>query len=165
MTGHDPPEYPAAGLGVQGLDMHQQRLVAQALPLSIAGTAHEVRVAAGRADLQYPALHRDRPQVAVLLDEGVLQIDSLAKYAVAFPKMSRLIFARTSSARSRLISICSALTGLLSAPLNWPWLMRLDPVEQRLVNHAQRTRCRRNALAVVHQAHCLLLEFERIARP
>ena len=45
----------------------------------------------------------------VALDEGVLQIDPLAKYAVAFSKMSRSIFTRASSARSRLISICSAL--------------------------------------------------------
>ncbi|OGB69074.1 MAG: hypothetical protein A2486_04720 [Burkholderiales bacterium RIFOXYC12_FULL_65_23] len=34
--------------------------------------------------------------------------------------MSRSIFTRASSARSRLISICSALTGLLSAPLSQP---------------------------------------------
>ena len=74
---------------------------------------------AGRADLQYAALHRDRPQAAVLLDEGVLQIDPLAKYAVAFPKMSRSIFTRANAARNRLISICSALTGaLLSAPVS-----------------------------------------------
>ena len=93
--------------------MHQQRLVVQVAPLRIAGTAKEVRVVAGRADLQHPALHRDRPRKPVTLDEGVLQIDPLAKYAVAFAKISRSIFTRASSARSRLISICSALTGLL----------------------------------------------------
>ena len=110
---------------------------AQVLPLRSAGTAHQVRVVAGRADLQHPALHRDRPQAAVLLDEGVLQIDPLAKYAVAFPRMSRSIFTRANSACSRLISICSALTGTLpSAPCELALLMRLDPVEQRLVDHA-----------------------------
>ena len=99
--------------------MHQQRLVAQVAPLRTNGTARQVRVVAGRADLQYLALHRDRPQAAVLLDEGVLQIDPLAKYAVAFPKMSRSIFTRANAARNRLISICSALTGaLLSAPVS-----------------------------------------------
>ena len=42
----------------------------------------------------------------------------------------------------------------------------VDIVEQRLLNHAQRARHRRrDALAVVHQAHCLLLEFERVACP
>ena len=35
---------------MQRLDMHQQRLVAQVVPLCIAGTAHEVRVVAGCAD-------------------------------------------------------------------------------------------------------------------
>ena len=39
--------------------------------------------------------------------------------------MSRSIFTRASSARSRLISICSALTGLLSAPLSLPSLLAL----------------------------------------
>ena len=91
---------------MHGLDRHQKRLVAQVASLRIAGTAHQVRVVAGRADLEYPALHRDRPQAAVLLNEGVLQIDPLAKYAVAFPRMSRSIFTRANSARSRLISIC-----------------------------------------------------------
>ena len=43
--------------------------------------------------------------------------------------------------------------------------MRFDPVEQRLVNHAQRARRRSDALAVLYQAHGLLLEFERVARP
>lgn len=37
----------------------------------------------------------------VALDEGVFQIDPLAKYAVAFPKMSRAIFTRASSVRSQ----------------------------------------------------------------
>ncbi len=37
----------------------------------------------------------------------------MAKYAVAFPRMSRSIVTRASSARRRAISICSALTGLL----------------------------------------------------
>ena len=49
----------------------------------------------------------------VALDEGVLQIDPLAMYAFAFLRMSRSIFTRASSARSRLISICSVLTGAL----------------------------------------------------
>ena len=51
--------------------------------------------------------------MAVAMDKGVLQLWPLAKYAVAFPKISRSIFTRASSALSRLISICSALTGAL----------------------------------------------------
>ena len=34
-------------------------------------------------------------------------------YAVAFPKIPGFVFTRASSALSRLISICSTLTGLL----------------------------------------------------
>jgi len=56
----------------------------------------------------------------VSVDEGVLQLRTFAKYAVAFPRMSRSILTRASSALSRLISICSALTTLLSAPLSLP---------------------------------------------
>jgi hypothetical protein len=102
--------------------VHQQRLVAQVAPLCIAGTAQEVGVVAGRTDLQCPALHRYRPGMPVALDEGVLQIDPLAKYDVAFPKMPGSIFTRGNSARSRLISICSALAGLPSAHLSFPCL-------------------------------------------
>ena len=79
--------------------------------------------------------------------------------------MSRSIFTRASSALSRLISICSALTGLLPAPVSLPWLMRLDPVEQRLVNHTQRSGHRCNSLSTLDQLERLLLEFERVARP
>ena len=60
------------------------------------------------------------PGMPVALDEGILQIDPFAKYAIAFPRMPGSIFTRASSARSRLISICSALTGLLSTPLSLP---------------------------------------------
>ena len=79
--------------------------------------------------------------------------------------MSRSIFTRANSARSRLISICSVLTGLLSAPVSLPCLCALTPVGQGLVDYPQSVRHSRDALAVVHQAHCLLLEFERVARP
>ena len=108
------------GLGVDGLDVHQQRVVAEVATLGRAGRPHEVLVVPGHAGLQHPALHRDRPDAAVSVDEGVLQLCAFAKYAVAFPRMSRSILTRASSARSRLISICSALTTLLSAPLSLP---------------------------------------------
>jgi hypothetical protein len=54
-------------------------------------------------------------------NEGRLYFWTFAKYAVAFPSMSRSIFARASSARRRLISNCaahytSAATGLLQLP-------------------------------------------------
>jgi hypothetical protein len=48
------------------------------------------------------------------LDEGLLHFWPFAKYAVALPRMSRSIFTRASSARKRLISICSAVTPALS---------------------------------------------------
>jgi len=106
---------------VDHLDVHQQRIVAQVAPLRRAGTAYEVLVIPGHAGLQHAALHRDRPYLAMAIDEGVLQLCAFAKYGVAFPRMSRYIFTRASSARSRLISICSALTTLLL--LSAPWTL------------------------------------------
>src|SRR3954453_19541321 len=67
----------------------------------------------GYADLEYPALHTDRPGPPIAFDEGILHFWPFAKYAVAFPKMSRSIVTRASSARKRLISICSAVTPAL----------------------------------------------------
>lgn len=42
--------------------------------------------------------------------------------------------------------------------------MGLDPVEQRLVDHAQSPSCRRQTLPALDQPYGLLLEFERAAR-
>lgn len=85
-----------------------------------AGSTSNVRVKPHHTDLQHPALHRDLPQAPVPLDEGVVHFATFAKYAVAFPWMSRSILTRANSARSRAISICFALTGLLSASVSRP---------------------------------------------
>src|ERR1039458_1075107 len=69
---------------------------------------------------QYLALQADGPPALVSGDPGVLHIDSFAKYAVAFFKISRSILTRASSALSRASSICSALTGLVPAPASLP---------------------------------------------
>ena len=42
--------------------------------------------------------------------------------------------------------------------------MRHDPVEQRLIDYAQRAHRRRNALDEAYQTRCLMLEFQRLAR-
>jgi hypothetical protein len=76
-------------------------------------------VAAG-AHTQNPALKSDRPDPGMALDKGIFHRDSLAKYAVAFFKMSRSIWASANSFRSRAISICSALTGLAAVSLSFP---------------------------------------------
>src|SRR5271166_2879157 len=73
------------------------------------------------AHAQHPALHADWPHPPVTLNKGVLHFWPFAKYAVAFPRMSRSIVTRASSARRRLFSICSAVTALpLLAPLSLP---------------------------------------------
>ena len=54
------------------------------------------------------------------VDKGILQLCAFAKYAVAFPKMSRSIFTRANSARNRLIAICSAPSDLAAAAMLCP---------------------------------------------
>ncbi len=54
----------------------------------------------GLAETPYRVLHRQ------LADDGVLQPDSLAKYAAAFFRMSRSSVTRLSSARKRRSSAC-----------------------------------------------------------
>lgn len=64
----------------------------------------------------------------MLLDEGVLQPHSLAKYATAFFKMPRSSGTRLSSARS--LRIIVLLTQLLE-------LVELDPGVKAVYGHAQ----------------------------
>src|SRR5208282_2046173 len=79
----------------------------------------------------------------VTSNKGVLHFWPFAKYAVAFPRMSRSIFTRANSARKRLISICSELTLLLFAPVSRP---------------------SRFALARLYHSNRFLLELERVLR-
>src|ERR1035441_3191368 len=73
------------------------------------------------AHQQHPALHTDRPDPLVALNKGVLHFWPFAKYAVAFPRMSRSIVTLTAAASRWLFSICSAVTaGLLLAPFKVP---------------------------------------------
>lgn len=66
------------------------------------------------------------------MDKGVLQVKLLAKYAVAFPRMSHSILTLVNSALMRLIATCSALTGFL-ATRQRALLVDLDSVEERLL--------------------------------
>jgi hypothetical protein len=56
----------------------------------------------------------------LLINPGVLHTTSLAKYAVAFFRISHSRFSLTFSARSRDKSICSCVTGLVPAPVSLP---------------------------------------------
>src|SRR5450631_3083961 len=81
----------------------------------------KVLVVACHTDSEHAALYSDRPLPAVASNQGVLHFCPLAKYAIAFPKMSRSIVTRARSARTRLIYICSAATvDRLSAPFSVP---------------------------------------------
>src|ERR1017187_4923483 len=119
-----PDPRPAVGSAIRrihGADMHQQSLIPQMATRNHTPPANPVFMVTGHAHPQNPALHTDRPHPPVTLNKGVLHFWPFAKYAVAFPRMSRSILTRPNSARKRLISICSALTALLLwAPLSLP---------------------------------------------
>ena len=111
-----PDARPAVGSPIfceDSTNMRQQRLVGQMAALGNLLTPRHVLMKAGYTHSQHPALHANRPLKSMTFDEGILHFWPLAKYAVAFPKMSRSIVTRASSARKRLISICSAVTPAL----------------------------------------------------
>src|ERR1035438_5155237 len=115
------PSISAAILCVNSADMDQQCFVTEVAALSNVHTSRQVFMVAGNAHPLHPTLHPDAPDQPVTLNKGVLHRWPFAKYAVAFPKMSRSIVTRANSARKRLISICSAVTcGLLVAPFKVP---------------------------------------------
>ena len=62
------------------------------------------------------------------------------------------------------LHLLGAHGGLAVSALELAQPVRLDPVEQRLIDHAQCPRRRRDALPAFHQSNRLLLEFERVAR-
>jgi hypothetical protein len=97
-------------LSVGRANMHQQCCVAQVPPLGDPPQPPQVLVVTGDAHAEHSALHTDRPDPPVALNNGILHFWPFAKYAIAFPRMSRSIVTRVNSARRRLISICSALT-------------------------------------------------------
>src|ERR1019366_8696740 len=113
-----PDPRPAVGSAIRrihGADMHQQSLITQMATRNHTPPANPVFMVTGHAHPQNSALHTDRPHPPVTLNKGVLHFWPFAKYAVAFPRMSRSILTRDNSARKRLISICSTLTALLLA--------------------------------------------------
>ena len=92
-------------LGVDGPDMGQQGFIADALVgarpgwLLSAFAPHVLEEAAG-AHAQHVTGERYRPVLLVPLYPGVLHFETRAKYAVAFPRMSRSIRSLAFSARS-----------------------------------------------------------------
>jgi hypothetical protein len=65
----------------------------------------------------------------VALDKGLIQLGVVAKYGVAFLKMSCSVIPRDKSARSKPISNFSALTTWLYASLRRRWRFALTPLQ------------------------------------
>src|ERR1017187_8106048 len=108
-------------LCIDGADVNQKCFVAEVAALGNIHATRQMFMVARDAHQQHPALHQDRLDQLVALNKGVLHFWHFAKYAVAFPRMSRSIVTRASSARRRLFSICSAVTcGVLPAPFKVP---------------------------------------------
>jgi hypothetical protein len=83
--------------------MHQQRLITQMPTGSYFTPPCQVFMISRHAHPQNSALHADRPHPPVTLNKGVLHFWPFAKYAVAFPRMSRSIFTRAKQEAVRLV--------------------------------------------------------------
>src|SRR5580704_9385433 len=107
------PAISSAMFRIHRADVRQQRRIRQMPTPGDLPPPSTLLMKAGYAHLQYPALHTNRPDPPVTFNKGVFHFWPFAKYAVAFPRMSRSMVTRASSARKRLISICSAVTPTL----------------------------------------------------
>ena len=94
----------------------------------------QVLMEAGDRHLQRAAQLPDRIASPFTRDDGVPHLDSLAKNAVAFFKMSRSIFSVAFSARNRASSLCSSSTGLRLGALS---ARRVEPIAKCLDRHIQ----------------------------
>ena len=93
-----------------GINVNKKRCIAE--PRKTSGFLGSVLMEAAGADFKYFSLGHDRQLIFMAFDKGIFHRDSLAKYAMAFLKMSRSIVALANYARRRAISIWSALISL-----------------------------------------------------
>src|SRR5207249_760447 len=100
---------PLAG-PVDRADLHSESLIR---PLSLLGASPLRRIETGTQDPKHPADHQDLELASMCLNAGVLQRDSLAKYAAAFFRKAFSCLAYSSSRRKRR----SSCSWLVSFPL------------------------------------------------
>ena len=113
-------------------DVYQQCLIGHVTPSRNLRPPQSMLVIACCADAEHTALHTDRPDRTMSINKGVLHFWPFAKNAVAFPRMSRSMVTRASSARRRRISICSALSSaFLPEPRNLPAQCAFTAASQR----------------------------------
>jgi len=103
---------------MDGLDQDQQLGIRQ--PLTIGCAATLAGSAATHTDVQDGTQLAKGKLIAMRIDPGVPHSASLAKYAVAFRRMSFSRFSRAFSARRPDSSICSGVTFAAPAPLSLP---------------------------------------------
>jgi hypothetical protein len=70
----------------------------------------KVLMKTGYTHTQYPALHTDRPDPPMAFNKGVSHFWPFAKYAVAFPRMSRSIVTRASGIALKILDRRATLT-------------------------------------------------------
>src|ERR1017187_5998565 len=97
------PSIRSAILHIDGADMHQQRPVTQVATPENVPAANQVFMVARYAHAHHPALRADRPHPPVMVNKGVLHFWPFAKYAVAFPRMSRSILTRANRSEERRV--------------------------------------------------------------
>src|SRR5690606_37759875 len=115
---HAPRAVGGLHLGMDALHQSHGLRVRQPSAVGLAATAPGA--VAADADSQRLAHVGQGVFAALRFDPGVLHSASLAKYAVAFFRMSTCIFSRAFSARSLDSSICSGVTGFAPGAVSLP---------------------------------------------
>ncbi len=93
---------------IHGANLHHQCFRAQVPTPSGLQTNKVLMIASHALPRASGAARGSATHTPMASNQGVLHFCPLAKYAIAFPRMSRSMVTRASSARRRLISICSA---------------------------------------------------------
>ena len=143
--------------------MSQQRFVAEVATLGDMPPPRQVLVVSRDACAKHMALHPDRPDPLMALNKGILHFWPFAKYAVAFPRMSRSIVTRANSARKRLISICSAVTPALPlTSFSLPSRFAFTQLDSVCSTTPRLRAAAAMPLARLHQPNRLLLKLQRV---
>src|SRR5438552_5463196 len=118
---HPPPAVPASMFVLRVSNLLDQLFVVER---ALRRRTHARRVESAARDRQQLAHHRRRIGLSMLFDPRVLHIDSLAKYAAAFFRISFSSLSFAFSCRNRLSSASSSDTGCAGARLTNSWPLR-----------------------------------------
>ena len=150
--------------GMNGLEMHQQSVIAQMAALgwpdgqSVLGTPPCLRPTLGIA-LSSARCCGDAGKRCTS-NRTLCEVHRRYSQNVALHLHTRQFGSQSTDFHQLGADLCLAIS-----PFKLPLPLRLDLIKQRLVDNSQRAWRNCDALVTLHQPHCFLLEFERVSRP